>query len=176
MAAPKKAYFPGGDERKMAQKVEKARANRTSPDTAKAYNEKKLAQKAKAKKPTVVESGNKSGLQAKAVAKAMDKKKAPAKGGSNPAEKLIQNITNRYRVTAREARDIVTAVGTAAKAPKFAGNVVKQVKEAATAAATGKKGESAYVISKNGKNATKTSRKKFEEGTTTSVSTKGKLM
>lgn len=172
MAAPKKAYFPGGDERKMAQKVEKARANRTSPDTAKAYNEKKMAEKAKAKKPTVVESGNKSGK----LATAKDMKKAPAKGGSNPAEKLIQNITNRYRVTAREARDIVTAVGTAAKAPKFAGNVVKQVKEAATAAATGKKGESAYVISKNGKNATKTSRKKFEEGTTTSVSTKGKLM
>jgi hypothetical protein len=28
---------------------------------------------------------------------------------------LIQNITNRYRVTAREARDIVTAVSTAAR-------------------------------------------------------------
>ena len=30
----------------------------------------------------------------------------------NAAEKLIQDVTNRYRVTAREARDIVTAVGT----------------------------------------------------------------
>ena len=28
---------------------------------------------------------------------------------------LIQNITNRYRVTAREARDIVTAISTAAR-------------------------------------------------------------
>ena len=30
-------------------------------------------------------------------------------------DSLIQNITNRYRVTAREARDIVTAVSTAAR-------------------------------------------------------------
>jgi hypothetical protein len=28
---------------------------------------------------------------------------------------LIQDITNRYRVTAREARDIVTSVGTVIK-------------------------------------------------------------
>lgn len=105
-------------------------------------------------------------------------KKAITKAADKPSgiEKLVQDVTNRYRVTAREARDIVTSVSTAAKAPKFAGNVVKQVKEAASAAATGAKGDSAYVISKNGKNATKTSRKKFEEGTKTSVSTKGKLM
>jgi len=37
------------------------------------------------------------------MAKAKDKKS------------LIQDITNRYRVTAREARDIVTAVSTAAR-------------------------------------------------------------
>ena len=30
----------------------------------------------------------------------------------NAAEKIIQDITNRYRVTAREARDIVTSVST----------------------------------------------------------------
>jgi hypothetical protein len=30
-------------------------------------------------------------------------------------DSIIQNITNRYRVTAREARDIVTAVSTAAR-------------------------------------------------------------
>jgi hypothetical protein len=29
---------------------------------------------------------------------------------------LIQDITNRYRVTAREARDIVTAISTTARA------------------------------------------------------------
>jgi hypothetical protein len=71
-----------------------------SPDQAKAQNAGKL-------KKTVVESGNKSGKLAgpavkKAVAKMADK--------PNKVEKLIQDVTNRYRVTAREARDIVTAV------------------------------------------------------------------
>lgn len=136
------------------------------PDQAKNQNSKKLAAKGK---PETVKSVVKNvPAIKKAVAKMADK--------PNAIEKLAQDITNRYRVTAREARDIVTSVSTAARAPKFAGNVVKQVKEAASAAVTGKKGESAYVISKNGKNATKTSRKKFEEGTTTSVGTKGKLM
>jgi hypothetical protein len=37
--------------------------------------------------------------------------KTKAKAKSNAAEKVIQDITNRFRVTAREARDIVTAVG-----------------------------------------------------------------
>jgi hypothetical protein len=65
-------------------------------------------------------------------------------------ESVIQDITNRFRVTAREARDIVTAVGTMAqtatssKSPQSKGpsgkNLVKQVKETAVAAATGKKG------------------------------------
>ena len=44
------------------------------------------------------------------MAKAKDKKS------------LIQDITNRYRVTAREARDIVTAVSTTARAFTGAGN------------------------------------------------------
>jgi hypothetical protein len=81
---------------------------------------------------------------------------------SNNVEKLIQGITNRYRVTAREARDIVTAVGTSASSlgntfykdnnplkltttskknnAASAKNLVKQVKETAVAAVTGKKG------------------------------------
>ena len=70
---------------------------------------------------------------------------------------LIQDITNRFRVTAREARDIVTAVGTAAGAATSkditygsgsrskavtaaAKNLKKQIKETAVAATTGKKG------------------------------------
>ena len=84
---------------------------------------------------------------------------------------LIQDITNRYRVTAREARDIVTAVGTVgrtivdrnivpggssnslagknmdsgeqskkAKIEAAARNLVKQTREAGSAATTGKKG------------------------------------
>ena len=85
---------------------------------------------------------------------------------------LIQDITNRYRVTAREARDIVTAVGTLGRtvvdkniipggsSNSLAGkkmdtgasvsrksiieaatrNLVKQTKETASAASSGKKG------------------------------------
>jgi len=83
---------------------------------------------------------------------------------SRPKDKasLIQDITNRYRVTAREARDIVTAVGTVgnaayntvtnktnpfkatqtSKANNVAAvkNLVKQVKETAIANVTGVKG------------------------------------
>ena len=64
----------------------------------------------------------------------------------DPVKELIQDITNRFRVTAREARDIVTSVGTqmnsqGPKQLKAANrNVVKQVKETAAAAVTGKKG------------------------------------
>jgi len=76
---------------------------------------------------------------------------------SNKVEKLIQDITNRYRVTAREARDIITAAGTVVKTDNspqqgmgFRGtsrktavkNLKKQVVETAKAAATGKKGTS----------------------------------
>lgn len=63
---------------------------------------------------------------------------------------LIQDITNRYRVTAREARDIVTAVGThmVTTGPvqyrsdkiKNKGSVYKQIGETVKAAATGEKG------------------------------------
>ncbi len=86
------------------------------------------------------------------------KKTAPAKPAQKATPKkavdnksLIQDITNRFRVTAREARDIVTAVGTGmatyqsskdsknVKGPSGK-NLVKQVKETAVAAATGKKG------------------------------------
>ena len=76
-------------------------------------------------------------------------------------DNLIQDITNRFRVTAREARDIVTAVGTAAQAatssnnPQSKGpankNVVKQIKETAMAAATGKKGTTSDSVPVSGK-------------------------
>ena len=66
-------------------------------------------------------------------------------------EGMIADITNRYRVTAREARDIVTAVSTAAsKSGKFLGrgtaakDIATQAKETVRAAATGKKGTTAY--------------------------------
>jgi hypothetical protein len=74
----------------------------------------------------------------------------------DPVEKLIQNVTNRYRVTAREARDIITAAGTVASTKNSTKdslgsptskktavqNLKTQVAETAKAAATGKKGTS----------------------------------
>ena len=41
--------------------------------------------------------------------------KGPVKAKDKDNKSLIQDITNRYRVTVREARDIVTAVSTAAR-------------------------------------------------------------
>ena len=78
---------------------------------------------------------------AKAAPKATTKKVVDKKS-------LIQDITNRFRVTAREARDIVTAVSTAAKTSSEFGagkqyaveNLKTQVKETVKAATTGKKG------------------------------------
>ena len=67
----------------------------------------------------------------------------------------VQQVAKRFGITAREARDIATAVGTLGKAAvvtaQFPGmnkgvaksaakNLVKQVKETGTAATTGKKG------------------------------------
>ena len=77
--------------------------------------------------------------------------KAAAKGavkgaGSKATEKIIKDITNRYRVTAREARDIVTAVSTAAKAPNLARNIPQQIAEVGKAAVKGEKGSTAWVV------------------------------
>jgi hypothetical protein len=103
------------------------------------------------------------------------------KGGMTPAEKTklkkelkplnegsrskagastVAAVAKRFGVTAREVRDIATAVGSAAtairKSPqegmpvkKIVKNVAKQVKEVGTAAKTGKKGTSAFVVKPN---------------------------
>ena len=84
--------------------------------------------------------------------------KAPSKNS------VIQDITKRYNVTAREARDIVTSVGTffktvkevkpgaggtgptakSVRAIKAAGSdVAKQIKETGSAAKSGSKGTTA---------------------------------
>jgi ERCC4-type nuclease len=94
-------------------------------------------------------------------AKNVENKMSKAKPAQpNKVEKLIQDVTNRYRVTAREARDIITAVGTVAnlatnkksktneimgvsrtkEVRKAVGNVAKQISETAKAAKTGKSG------------------------------------
>ncbi len=88
------------------------------------------------------------------------KELAPGKK-TQAKESLIQDITNRFRVTAREARDIVTAVGTLAqsstssKNPQSQGpaakNLIKQVKETVSAAATGKKGTTSDRVPVSGK-------------------------
>ena len=77
---------------------------------------------------------------------------------------LIQDVTNRYRVTAREARDIVTSVANAAsvgyanmgnrnpsgpQTGRMLKDIGKQVKETAVAATTGKKGTTALKVSDN---------------------------
>jgi len=84
-----------------------------------------------------------------------------AKPKAGIASNIIQDITNRYRVTQREARDIVTAISTAAQATgnknvrspqtmrDAAMDVKKQVKETVKAATTGKKGTGAAKITDN---------------------------
>jgi hypothetical protein len=85
------------------------------------------------------------------------------------ANKALSEITKRFGITAREARDIATAVGTAIQSARnpnvlgaraklksplrpTAGNVVKkQIKETITAAKTGKKGTTSPKLRDTGK-------------------------
>jgi hypothetical protein len=119
-----------------------------------------------AKKTTAREAARirKGGFTAAESAKL---KKELSKGGnldkparSKAGASTVAAVAKRFGVTAREARDIATAVGSAAtairKSPqegmpvkKIVKNVAKQVKETGTAAAKGKKGTSAYVVSPN---------------------------
>ena len=86
----------------------------------------------------------------------LDKGTARSKSGGS----ALSAVAKRFGITAREARDIATAVGSAAtairKSPqegmpvkKIVKNVAKQVKEVGTAATTGKKGTSAYQVKPN---------------------------
>ena len=79
---------------------------------------------------------------------------------SKSGASTVAAVAKRFGITAREARDIATAVGSAAtairKSPqegmpvkKIVKNVAKQVKEVGTAATTGKKGTSAYQVKPN---------------------------
>ena len=74
--------------------------------------------------------------------------------------KALKEITKRFGITAREARDIATAVGSAAQAvrkspqegmpvKKIVKGVAKQVKEVGTAATKGKKGTTAIQVKPN---------------------------
>ena len=94
----------------------------------------------------------------KKLHKGSSAKAMPATKQASGVEKIIQDVTNRYRVTAREARDIVTAVGTAQQAGwaknrkdtantgPAGKNLIKQVGETVKAATTGKKGTTSDVV------------------------------
>jgi hypothetical protein len=56
------------------------------------------------------------------ASKPSSRRNLSAGSSSSKKQSLIQDITNRYRVTAREARDIVTAVSTTARAFTGAGD------------------------------------------------------
>jgi hypothetical protein len=56
------------------------------------------------------------------ASKPSSRRNLSAGSSSSKKQSLVQDITNRYRVTAREARDIVTAVSTTARAFTGAGN------------------------------------------------------
>jgi len=106
---------------------------------------------------------------------------------SSAKPSTVQQVAKRFGVTAREARDIATAVGTAVQSARnpnvlgtkakvgsptrpTAGNVLKkQIKETITAAKTGKKGTTSPKLSDTGKKSTLDSGRtmpvfKYQEG------------
>jgi hypothetical protein len=110
-------------------------------------------------------------------------KPARSKSGAS----TVAAVAKRFGVTAREARDIATAVGTAVQSARnpnvlgtkakvgsptrpTAGNVLKkQIKETITAAKTGKKGTTSPKLSDTGKKSTLDSGRtmpvfKYQEG------------
>jgi hypothetical protein len=118
-------------------------------------NAKKAASKARTtarqaaenRKPGAFTAGVRANLK-KELSKGGKLDKAPARSKSGAS--TVAAVAKRFGVTAREARDIATAIGTMAqtatssKNPQSKGpsgkNLIKQVKETAVAAATGKKG------------------------------------
>ena len=134
----------------------------------------------------------------KANAARLAKKAAPTKlkqtnldktagSRSKSGASTVSAVAKRFGVTAREARDIATAVGTAVQSARnpnvlgtkakagsptrpTAGNVLKkQIKETITAAKTGKKGTTSPKLSDTGKKSTLDSGRtmpvfKYQEG------------
>jgi hypothetical protein len=122
----------------------------------------------KPKKPSTSYSPKPMSAAAKAKAKAAGKKMSestlkknikPLKSERGPkaGTSLVSKVVGRAKTTAREARDVATAVGSAAQAlrkspqegipvKKTIKNIGTQVKETARAAATGKKGTTAYKV------------------------------
>ena len=139
-------------------------------DAQKAKLKKMLSQGGNLDKPTIREKGRKTPLTGtkKASTKyspapmsAAAKKKAAAAGKATGAKtkpkSLASKVVKRAAITAREARDVVTAAGTVAKgvkeSRKFYGgyavkNLKKQIAETGRAAVSGKRGtESDQIVS-----------------------------
>ena len=117
----------------------------------------------KPKKPSTKYSPAPMSAAAKAKAGARGKATAAKTKPKSTAAKvagLAGKVVGRAKTTAREARDVYTAVGSAAQAlrkspqegipvKKTIKNIGTQVKETARAAATGKKGTTAYKLKPN---------------------------
>jgi hypothetical protein len=97
-------------------------------------------------------------LKKKAAGKAPAKKTAP-KSTASKVGAVAGKIAKRVKTTAREARDVVTAVSTTARMAPLAQegmpvkktfkNIKKQIKEVGAAATKGKKGTTPYLVKAN---------------------------
>ena len=136
---------PGYDEAAEAKRVREFRKTQES----RKYSPAPMSAAAKAK----------AGAAGAASKKASDARKRAARG-PKAGTSTVSAIAKRFGVTVREARDIATAVGSAAqalrKSPQEGMPVIKtiknigtQVKETANAATTGKKGTTAYKVKPN---------------------------
>jgi hypothetical protein len=130
--------------------VERDRMNRKTntavfnSKTSTVYSPKPMSAAAKAK---AAAAGKATGAKTKPKSKSLASKVGGVAG----------SVAKRIKTTAREARDVYTAVGSAAQAlrkspqegipvKKTIKNIGTQVKETARAAATGKKGTTAYKV------------------------------
>ena len=151
-------------------------------------NAKKAASKARTTARQAAE--NRKGTITPAQSAKLKKELKPLKEGgarSKAGASTVAAVAKRFGVTAREARDIATAVGTAVQSARnpnvlgtkskvgsptrpTAGNVLKkQIKETITAAKTGKKGTTSPKLSDTGKKSTLDSGRtmpvfKYQEG------------
>jgi hypothetical protein len=98
---------------------------------------------------------NKANPSMKLTKTNLDKTARGPKAGTS----TVASIAKRFGITAREARDVVTAVSTTARMAPLAQtgmpvkktfkNIKKQIKEVGTAATKGKKGTTPYLVKAN---------------------------
>ena len=140
------------EERNAKKAASKART--TARNAAKTRAANKPANKDTILKGTVGGLKSKPGMKVTQLKQTNADKTAGTRNKSGAS--ALKEVTKRFGITAREARDIATAVSTAAKVtartgagkttwarPSQVAEVAKQVKEVGVAAVTGKKGTSA---------------------------------